>query len=81
VAAKFLSGYCKRRRRKQLQSGPPADNAVVQKALRHWQQNKDLAGIRDNTALAKLPAGERDALDKLWADVAALLKNAEEKSK
>ena len=37
-------------------------------------QGPDLAGIRDPAAVAKLPANEREACEKLWADVAALLK-------
>jgi hypothetical protein len=50
-------------------------------ALRHWQQDPDLAGLRDKHALAKLSPKERKAFAQLWADVAALLKKAEEKSK
>jgi hypothetical protein len=53
----------------------------VQQALRQWQQNSDLVGLRDAAALAKLPAEERAACEKLWADVAALLTKAAEKSK
>jgi tetratricopeptide (TPR) repeat protein len=64
-------------RGKQLESGKPADRANVQKKMQHWQKDADLAGIRDADALAKLPAEERAAWEKLWADVAALLKRAE----
>jgi hypothetical protein len=39
----------------------------------------DLASIRDPAAVAKLPDGEREACQKLWADVAALLKKVEGK--
>jgi serine/threonine-protein kinase len=67
-------------RRKQLDSDKPADRAAVQQVLRHWHQDSDLAGIRDKDALAKLPAEERAACEKLWAGVAALLKKAEEKA-
>jgi tetratricopeptide (TPR) repeat protein len=63
-------------RTRQLESGKPADRAAVQQALRHWQQDPDLAGLRDAAALAKLPAEERAACEKLWSDVAALLKKA-----
>jgi eukaryotic-like serine/threonine-protein kinase len=59
---------------KQLQSGKPADRAQVRQQMMHWQQDSDLAAIRDKAALAKLPADERQACEKLWADVAALLK-------
>jgi hypothetical protein len=54
---------------------------VVQTTLRHWQQDKDLGGIRDKEALTKLPEEERTAFTQLWADVAALLKKAEDKPK
>jgi tetratricopeptide (TPR) repeat protein len=63
-------------RTKQLESGQPADRAAVQQALRHWQQDSDLAGIRDAAALAKLPAEERAASERLWANLAALLNKA-----
>ena len=64
-------------RKQQLQIGQPADRAAAQQALKHWQQDSDLAGIRDAAALAKLPAEERAAFEKLWDEVAALLKKAE----
>ena len=47
----------------------------------HWQQDTDLAGLRDAAALAKLPADQQKACTQLWADVAALLKRAQEKPK
>jgi tetratricopeptide (TPR) repeat protein len=53
----------------QLGGGPPAARA----ALRHWQQDSALAGIRDKAALDKLPAREHKAFAQLWSDVAALL--------
>jgi hypothetical protein len=67
-------------RTEQVGSDKPADRAAVQQALRHWQQDADLAGIRDAAALAKLPADEQKAFSKLWADVAAVLKKAEGKT-
>jgi tetratricopeptide (TPR) repeat protein len=66
-------------RRKQLERDKPADRATVQQKLKHWQQDTDLAGIRDKAALAKLPASEREALQKLWDDVAATLEKAAER--
>jgi serine/threonine-protein kinase len=44
--------------RKLLGSGKPADRMVWQK-LRQWGSDPDLAGLRDQQALAKLPAAER----------------------
>src|SRR5262249_5144316 len=63
-------------RTRQLGSGRPAERTAAQKALRHWQQDRDLAGLRDAAALAKLPPEERAAYERLWADVAALVKKA-----
>jgi serine/threonine-protein kinase len=63
-------------RRKQLESGKPADRAAVQQTLKHWQQDSDLAGLRDATALVRLTAQEQKACTQLWADVAALLQRA-----
>jgi serine/threonine protein kinase/Flp pilus assembly protein TadD len=65
---------------RQLESGKPAGRAAVQRVLRHWQKDTDLAGLRDAMALAKLPADEQKACTQLWYDVAALLKKAEEKT-
>jgi tetratricopeptide (TPR) repeat protein/serine/threonine protein kinase len=64
---------------KQATSAKPADRALVQQTLNHWQEDTDLAGIRDKDALAKLPAEERDDWQKLWAEVAEVLAKAGEK--
>jgi serine/threonine-protein kinase len=53
----------------------------VQKVLRHWQTDPDLAGVREPAELARLPAEERQAWQKLWTDVAALLKRSERSEK
>jgi hypothetical protein len=39
------------------------------------------SGICYGAALAKLPADEQNAFTQLWADVAALLKKAEDRPK
>jgi serine/threonine-protein kinase len=66
---------------KQLETGQPADRVAEQQMLKHWQQDRDLAGLRDAAALAKLPAEEQEAWTQLWADVAALLNKAEAPAK
>jgi len=66
---------------KQLASAPPQARPAIVQTLSHWQKDPDLAGIRVAAALAKLPAEEQKAFTQLWADVAALLKKAKEKSK
>ena len=52
---------------------------VLAKTMQHWQQDTDLAGVRDAQALADLPEAERQSWQKLWSDVANLLKQAKEK--
>ncbi len=42
--------------------------------LRQWQISRDLAGLRDEAALAEMPQSEREACRKLWAEVASVLK-------
>ncbi len=63
-----------------LGSGPPQARPAIVQTLNHWQQDTDLAGIRDSESLAKLPEAERKEWQSLWADVEALLKRAREKS-
>jgi tetratricopeptide (TPR) repeat protein len=65
-------------RAKQLESGKAADRADVQEQMRHWQQDADLTSLRAPDAVAKLPADEQEACRKFWADVAALLKQAQD---
>jgi serine/threonine-protein kinase len=63
--------------RELIVSGPPASRAAVPQVLWHWQQNSQLANLRDPAALALLPAAERAALIQFWADVNTLLKKTE----
>ena len=46
---------------KVLESGPPQARQAISKTLQHWKADPDLAGIRDDAALAKLPADEQKA--------------------
>jgi tetratricopeptide (TPR) repeat protein len=55
------------------------DRASASKVLRHWQQDPDLARLRDTAALAQLVEDEQQAWKKLWADVAARVKQGEGK--
>jgi hypothetical protein len=54
---------------------------LVQLILESWQDDTDLAGIRNKDAVAKLPPDEQEACKKLWADVEALLNQVEGKPK
>jgi hypothetical protein len=60
--------------------GNPRAPPVILQQLAHWKVDTDLAGIRDEPELAKLPEPERAALRSLWADVEALRKKAEAKA-
>src|SRR5262249_16279325 len=50
---------------------------TVKQRLTYWLADADLAGVRDEKALAALPEAERQPWRKLWADVAALLRQAQ----
>lgn len=63
---------------KVLQSGPQEARSVIVRTLSQWQNNGDLTGVRDAAALAKQPAEDQKACTQLWADVAELLKKAEQ---
>jgi hypothetical protein len=63
-------------RTNQLDSGTPASRDSVSRALRPWQQDPDLAGIRNPEALAQLPEDERKVLEALWNEVQAVLDRA-----
>jgi serine/threonine-protein kinase len=65
-------------RSKQLDTDTPDMLAEVRRTLHVWQHHLDFAGLRDPDALAKLPDAERQAWQKLWADVDAVLKRAQE---
>jgi tetratricopeptide (TPR) repeat protein/serine/threonine protein kinase len=54
--------------------------ARVGDVLKHWQVDPDLAGVREADALAQLPDAERQPWQKLWQDVADILKRAQEKA-
>jgi hypothetical protein len=68
-------------RAQRLENGSPAQRTAVAQAMRRWLNDPDLAGIRQTQALAPLPAAEGAEWHRLWADVAALLRKAEDKAK
>jgi serine/threonine-protein kinase len=65
----------------QLDGDAPIDPTAAREALQRWQEDRDLASLRDAAALTKLPAEERAAFTQLWADVAAIVKKAEEQER
>jgi tetratricopeptide (TPR) repeat protein len=56
----------------------PDVRALVQQTLKHWQEDADLAGLRDKDAVSKLPADEQEAWKALWSDVDDLYKRTRE---
>jgi serine/threonine-protein kinase len=60
-----------------LDAGRPEARPFLVRTLSQWKQNRDLAGIRDQAALTRLPEQEQKAFTLLWTNVAALLKKAE----
>jgi 3-keto-disaccharide hydrolase len=50
---------------------------TVHPALVLWQADADLASVRDEPELSRLPKAERDAWKALWADVATLRRRAD----
>jgi hypothetical protein len=57
---------------KELAKAGPA----VAQQLAHWLEDTDLAGVRGEPALARLPAVERGDWQKLWQEVEALRQRA-----
>jgi tetratricopeptide (TPR) repeat protein len=53
-------------------SGYPGERRVMADALYKWQQHRDLAGVRDQASLERLPLAEQARWQRLWADVQAL---------
>jgi serine/threonine-protein kinase len=61
---------------KQIENGTPAARAFAARMLQSWQQDGNLAGLRDAAGLAWLSEAERQTCRQLWADVEALLERA-----
>jgi tetratricopeptide (TPR) repeat protein len=60
--------------RRLLDKEPDKARPVVAQKMRHWLRDPDFNGVRGPDALAQLPQAERAGWHKLWADVAALLR-------
>ena len=60
-----------------INGGTLQDREMVRKTLAHWTVDTDLAGIRDEPELAKLPEAERKDWQALWLGVDAEFKKAE----
>ena len=62
---------------KQVDTEPRHVREAVGKTIQHWKGDPDLAGIREESALAKLPEEEQKACRALWAEVEVVLKKAQ----
>jgi serine/threonine protein kinase/Flp pilus assembly protein TadD len=61
---------------KRTQGSNQQDRAEADRKLRQWERNRDLAAVREEDALARLPEAERRQWQMLWADVSELRKRA-----
>jgi hypothetical protein len=48
------------------------DREVVHERMNQWLSDADLAGVREEQWLAKLPPDEREQWRKLWSEVRSL---------
>ncbi len=63
---------------KQVESDEPQPKVLVRTTLQHWQVDRDLASVRDESNLKGLLEDERKAWQAYWNRVAALLKSADQ---
>jgi hypothetical protein len=61
---------------KALDDGTADTKTRIAPTLKHWKDDPDFSGIRDEKELAKLTAEERASLQQLWADVDRILHRA-----
>jgi hypothetical protein len=59
-----------------LEQEPEKTRPTVADDMNAWLADPDFAGVREPEALARLPEAEREAWQKLWADVADTLARA-----
>jgi hypothetical protein len=59
--------------RQRLPEQAPENALIIARDLQDWLWNHPLAGVRGLETLARLPAAERQAWQKLWADAADTL--------
>jgi tetratricopeptide (TPR) repeat protein/serine/threonine protein kinase len=62
--------------RRLLDKGPEATRAAIGQQLRHWLEDTDFAGVRDQKALAALSEAERAGWQKLFQEVEELRQRA-----
>ncbi len=61
-----------------LEKEPGRTGPVLAAQLRHWLEDPDFAGVREADALKRLPEMERADWQRLWEEVEALRRSAEQ---
>jgi tetratricopeptide (TPR) repeat protein len=56
-----------------LETAKADQRAGIVQTLQHWQQDAELAGVREAKAIEALPESEREVWRALWKDVAAAI--------
>jgi serine/threonine-protein kinase len=69
------------RHAERLQRDNPTNRRKVRLSLQRWLTDPRLAGVRGAQAIGRLPAGEREGWEKLWAEAEALQKKLRERAK
>jgi len=59
-----------------LDHAPAKDRDRVRGVVAQWQDDPDLAGVRDKEGLAQLPEEERKDWERVWSEVDTLLRRA-----
>jgi tetratricopeptide (TPR) repeat protein len=67
--------------RQKIQQGDRPTVSRIAANLSDWQQNADLAGVREAKELAKLPEAERQLWQRLWTEVKELEREAQSRVK
>jgi tetratricopeptide (TPR) repeat protein len=62
-----------------LETAKAEQRAGVVQTNQHWQQDADLAGVRDSKAIEALPESEREGWRTLWIEVAGALARTEKR--
>ena len=78
-ALDWLRADLKAYRQMMEKSAGKAGPTIAQR-MQHWLQDGDFSSVRGDKALAKLPESERRDWQQLWASVAALLAQTQEKA-
>jgi serine/threonine-protein kinase len=66
-----------RARARCVENASSAVRAYAKTVLRRWQNDPDLAGLREPDAFAKLPTAEREQWRALWNEVTAVVRRAQ----